>query len=663
MSDATLPSVTHTPTDQPRRNTWLSRRQLRQARESALAYLFLLPALLIIGAFGLFPLVFALYQSTLRGLNTFTGRYDGLANYVRAAGDLAYVVAFWAAIVLVYLAVRTVVNVLGEAKQRGGAPWLMALPALLLTGSLAMLGRFTFVTLTELLLIPEKLQGARNVDDTFLSLFLTAWAKDEIAPTRNLAFVLLAVGIIAFFWMRQRRTRHSTWRLYVLPGLLLVASLIFFIQLGILLGPEIDLIRQQLEEQALSGVISRNAQFRQLIGEALALPTIRTAYGLTLGLLAAAVAVYALLTRVVHQSPANLSHFTNLTMAWTLIIGAGALGWLTWSEIQKVYIAALESGESLAIWSEVVILSAGFVLLLLSWVVWRSANFRSSNLSTFVRLVAGAFLILGAWVLIGELPRMAAAGDADWWLGLQATVFYSAGTIPVQLVLSLLIATLLFQDLKGKGLLRVIYFLPYITPVVAAAAVFRVFFSDRATAPMNTILSLVGISKLDWLAEPTGVFQMMAGEGAELGSWLAGPSLALVVIMLFGIWKFIGFNIVVFLAGLGNISRELYEAAAIDGAGRWAQFRNITLPLLSPTIYFLTLWAIIGTFKSFNSIWVLRLRAALGTTDTASIVIFNAMKRDTRYGYAAALAVLLLLIILLLTYINNRVAEKRVFYG
>lgn len=663
MSETTLPPVTRATTDQPRPGAWLSRRQLRYARESVLAYLFLLPALLIIGAFGLFPLIFALYQSTLRGLNTFTGRYDGLSNYVRATGDLAYVLAFWSAILFIYLAVRYVLAVRQDAHQRGGAPWLMALPGLLLAGSLAMLGRFTFATLTELLLIPEKLQGARNIDDTFLSLFLAAWGKPEIAPTRNLAFVLLALAVVAFFWVRQRRTRHSTWRLYIPPGLLLIASLVFFIRLATMMGPEVEQIQLQLREQALSDVVSRSAQFRQLIRETFALPAIRSAYGLTLGLLAAAVAVYALLTRLSRPAPANLSHFTNLTVTWLLVLAAGGLGWLTWVEIQKAYAAALEAGESLALWSEVVTLSAGFVLLLLSWLVWRSASFRSSNLSSFVRLTAGALLILGAWVLIGELPRMAVAGDTDWWLGLQATIFYSAGTIPVQLVLSLAIATLLFQDLKGKGLLRVIYFLPYITPVVAAAAVFRVFFSDRATAPMNTILSLVGVSKLDWLAEPTGVFQLAAGEGAELGSWLAGPSLALVVIMLFGIWKFIGFNIVVFLAGLGNISRELYEAASIDGAGRWAQFRNITLPLLSPTIYFLTLWAVIGTFKSFNSIWVLRLRAALGTTDTASIVIFNAMKRDTRYGYAAALAILLLLIILLLTYINNRVAEKRVFYG
>jgi ABC-type sugar transport system permease subunit len=85
--------------------------------------------------------------------------------------------------------------------------------------------------------------------------------------------------------------------------------------------------------------------------------------------------------------------------------------------------------------------------------------------------------------------------------------------------------------------------------------------------------------------------------------------------------------------------------------------------LLSPTIYFLVLWTTIGTFKAFNHIYVLRQGAALGTTDTASVVIFQAFKRDTRFGYASALAILLLIIILILTVINNRIASRRVFYG
>lgn len=664
MTDTTLSPVSDRAAPATRR-AFVSSKQWRKFRESLLAYIFLAPALLIIGLFGLFPLLFAIYQSGLRGLNTFTGRYDGLYNYVRAIDNLAYVLTFWLGILLVALGVRFVVGVVKEARQRQENPWLMLLPGLLTAGSLAYAGRFLFLTLSELLLIPDKLQGVRVRDDTFTRLFLEALGSPTIKPTLNLALGLLFVGLIALYVINQRRSHHSTWRILLLPGAVAAAGGVFFVRLLILLSPEVTRIRQTLAEQAAAqdGVLSRTDQFRQLVGETFTLPTIRSAYWLALGLLALALLVFVLINRFVRQSPRHSSYYGGLAAACSLVAGGLGLGWLTWSQIQLAYSVALESGTSLDITAELVTISAGFVLLLLSWLLWRSASQRQSTVSTLLRLAAAAVLMIGAWVLIGELPRMVGAGDAKWWNGLRATVFYSVGTIPVQLVISLVIATLLFQNLKGKVLLRIIYFLPYITPVVAAAGVFRIFFSNRPSAPMNAILSQFGLPALRWLAEPTGVVQMLTGDQVQLNAWLAGPSLALVVVMLFGVWKFVGFNIVVFLAGLGNIPRELYEAASIDGAGRWAQFRNITLPLLSPTIYFLTLWATIGTFKSFNSIWVLRLDAALGTVDTASIVIFNAMKRDTRYGYAAALAVLLLLIILLLTYINNRVAEKRVFYG
>jgi ABC-type sugar transport system permease subunit len=156
---------------------------------------------------------------------------------------------------------------------------------------------------------------------------------------------------------------------------------------------------------------------------------------------------------------------------------------------------------------------------------------------------------------------------------------------------------------------------------------------------------------------------MLAGSAMDIPQWLEGPSLALLVIVIFNVWNFFGYNAVVFLAGLGSISQELYEAASIDGAGRAAQFRHITIPLLSPTIYFLTLIAVIGTFKAFTHVWVLRSGAALGTTDTASIVIFNEFNRNTRYGYASSLALVLLGLVFVLTMINNRIAEERVFYG
>ena len=325
--------------------------------------------------------------------------------------------------------------------------------------------------------------------------------------------------------------------------------------------------------------------------------------------------------------------------------------------------ALIGGGARSDLWTQIITISAGFLLLIAAWWLWDNAEGFQSNLAMAARLGGAAVLMVGGWVLIGELPRVIAAGDKDWWIGLLATVWYSIGTVPTQLIISLMLAVLLFQDIKGKGFFRMVYFIPYIAPFVGTAAVFRIIFSSRPNALLNSTIGVLGIDPALWLSEPKGIFQLLLGNSVQLPIWAAGPSLALVVIMIYGVWTFVGFNTVVFLAGLGNIPKPLYEAAAIDGGGRWAQFRNITLPLLSPTIYFLTLYSVIGTFKAFNHLYVLRNAAALGTTDTASIVIFEAFKRDTRYGYASALAILLLIIILILTYVNNRIASKRVFYG
>lgn len=555
-------------------NGLLTSRRGRRIRESILAYLFLAPAFIIIFMFGIFPLAFAAYESTLRGLNKILGRYDGMYNYARAIGNLAYVLAFWIAITFIFLAIRQLAARQAQAKEYGDRPALLAVPALILTVGFLLFMRFFYIFLPELLGIAEKMRAAQRA------------GEGEVGEL-----------------------------------------------------------------------------FRRFFTEAVLMPEVQQALWFSLGVLLVGGLVTLLVFRNRPFNPRSGDYFSAFFQAALLMAIGAMLSWFTWSEIQRTYVAALEGGEELAIWSQVVTISAGLVLLAISYWIWDSASERDSNRSTFLRLAAGALLIIGAWVLIGELPRAAASGDSKWWEGLLHTVYYSAGSIPFQFAISLMLATFLFQNIKGKGLFRIIYFLPYVTPAVGAAAVFRVLFSGRIDAPMNAFLSIFGVDALGWLNEPTGIFQMMVGDAINLPVWAAGPSLSLVVIIIFGVWTFVGFNTVIFLAGLGAIPGALYEAASIDGAGRWAQFRHVTLPLLSPTIYFLTLYAVIGTFKAFNHIYVLRSPAALGTADTASIVIFDAMKRDTRYGYASALAILLLIIVMLLTVVNNRLSRERVFYG
>lgn len=552
------------------RRQWLTGRQGRRLREALLAYAFLIPSIVIIGLFGLFPLAFAAYESTLRGLNKIVGTYDGMGNYVRAIDNLAYVIGFWMAAAAAIYAVRGVAGVIQEQREYGSRPWLWVVPGVLAGAGVALFARFAFILLPELLAVPSKLRGQANTQENFLALVKEAWLLPAVQGAFWLSVLVLVVATVAGLAGNRIATRRT-----LLPR-------IYF------------------------------AQF-----------------------------------------------FTTSLLA----ISAVALAWFTWDQVNLAYTEALESGEALDIWTQIVTISAGFLLLLLAWWLWESADDQTSNLGLVFRLGGAAALMAGGWVLIGELPRIIAEGDKDWWQGLMATVYYVIGTVPMQLGLSLALAVLLFQKIRGQTFFRMVYFLPYIAPFVGTAAVFRILFSSRSNAPINSALTSLGFDPLLWLNEPSGIFKIISGADQALSAAISGPSLALVVIMVYGIWTFVGFDTVIFLAGLGAIPKELYEVAAIDGAGAWAQFRHVTLPLLSPTLYFLSLYAVIGTFKAFNHIYVLRQAAALGTADTASIVIFQAFKRDTRYGYASALAILLLIIILGITAINNRIASRRVFYG
>lgn len=262
-----------------------------------------------------------------------------------------------------------------------------------------------------------------------------------------------------------------------------------------------------------------------------------------------------------------------------------------------------------------------------------------------------------------------ALGDPAFWSSLKVTVFYVIGTVPFQLAIALAIAYLLFQNIRGKAAYRVIYFLPYVTSTVASAAVWTWIFTPRE-GPLNQLLELFGIDPFRWLLEPKGIFEVLAGRmGVSLPDWAAGPSVALVAIMIFVIWFWVGYDATIFLAGLGNIPYELYEAARIDGAGRWQLFRYITLPLLSPTTFFLSLIAIIGSFQAFNHIFVMTGAAAgnvggpLRTTTTTTILIYKQFYESARFGYASAISFLLFAIILALTLLQNYVAGKRVHYS
>jgi multiple sugar transport system permease protein len=413
----------------------------------------------------------------------------------------------------------------------------------------------------------------------------------------------------------------------------------------------------------IRGLEKTRELFVGLLGEAFRAETAYPAFQ-QFRLLLLASLIAAVLFNYFLKTKRKAFYQASFTSFWLLAAVGFALLRVTFNEVGAAYEAARETGTDPGIWPQLIMITSGLLLLILGWFVWRSIEKAESNKSMVLRALAAIALMVGAVMLIIEIPTILASGDEDLWQGLKVTVFFSMGTVPVQLAIALFLAVLLYQKMAGSSAFRMIFFLPYVTPVVASAAVFKQMFSNRATSPANALLSTLGLETQLWLREPHGVFTLL-GEalGIEVPSWAAGPSLALVVIIMLSIWTFVGYNVVIYLAGLVNIPNELNEAAEIDGAGSWQVFRHVTFPLLSPTTYFLSLIAVIGTFKAFNTIWVMRDGAALGTTDPFSVVIFAEFFEKTRYGYASAMAFILFAIIISLTLINNRVQGSRVFYG
>ena len=246
---------------------------------------------------------------------------------------------------------------------------------------------------------------------------------------------------------------------------------------------------------------------------------------------------------------------------------------------------------------------------------------------------------------------------------LSTTLTYLAITIPFQMALAVVIAYLLFQKMKGRTVYRTLYYLPYVTSTVAAAAVFEWIFHPQYGL-INSLLGRIGIGPLKFLQEPSGLFQLIGSAfGLGVPDWAAGPSLALCVIAVFSIWHFLGFQIVIFLAGLGNIPVEYYEAARLDGASDRQLFTKITLPLLSPQIFFVFTIASIGVLRAFNEIYVLTNGGPLDTTRTLNLLVFRTFFQQGQLGLGSALAVILTVIILVFTLVQFRVLERRVHYG
>lgn len=311
---------------------------------------------------------------------------------------------------------------------------------------------------------------------------------------------------------------------------------------------------------------------------------------------------------------------------------------------------------------------------------WGAGRFQDAPLAAV--LLAPALLVLGVFgiaplaaalymsffggkhgmgVFVGWENYKDALTSPAFWRSFSVTAYYALGTVPASLVFSFAIAYALSKIVRGRAFFRMVYFLPYITSAVASAMIWRSLFNAQGGI-FNLLLHYSGIEPQQWLLEPRGVLHLISGGSIPAN---VGPSLALCCIVLFDIWHSSGFMIVVFLAGLTAVPRELEEAARIDGAGAYQVLKNITLPFLSPTLFFLAIVSTIRACQAFNSFYALTQGGGrtLGTTENLIMHIYSNFYEYGFWGYGAAVATLLSLAIIVLTAIQWRMAARRVLYA
>ncbi len=257
--------------------------------------------------------------------------------------------------------------------------------------------------------------------------------------------------------------------------------------------------------------------------------------------------------------------------------------------------------------------------------------------------------------------------DPTFFNSLGTTAYYVAGVVPASLFLSLLAAVLLNKKIRALGFYRTVYFLPVVTSLVAISMVWKWIFHPRLGL-LNYVFEILGGNAMLWLDEPRGIFEMMAS-GLGWAWWpngFSGPSLALIAVIIVAIWRGIGYNIVIFLAGLQNIPDQYYEAARIDGANSRGVFWRVTWPLLSPTTFYVLLSTTITSFQVFTQIYLMTGPPVGGPMGTTKVIVYYLFEKGFdaggNMGYASAVALILFLIILSLTLVQRRLVESRVYY-
>ena len=248
--------------------------------------------------------------------------------------------------------------------------------------------------------------------------------------------------------------------------------------------------------------------------------------------------------------------------------------------------------------------------------------------------------LLTAPSFVGPNNYTALVADDRFLKALRNTFFYTATSVPIGLTIALGLALALNQRIRGIAWIRTAYFLPVVTSTIAIALVWQWIYSPDQGL-LNEAIGLVGISAQNWLNDPT---------------------LAMPAIVAMSIWQGLGVNVIIFLAGLQAIPEELLDAASVDGAGRWARFRGVVLPLLTPSIFFTGVLALIDSFQVFDQIFVLERPRATDATITVVYFIYENGFKFFKMGYASAASWILFLIVAVFTAIYFRLQGRWVHY-
>ncbi len=273
-------------------------------------------------------------------------------------------------------------------------------------------------------------------------------------------------------------------------------------------------------------------------------------------------------------------------------------------------------------------------------------NFLGFAFFTLVPMVFSLILAFANWkgtgsiefVFLDNFKRL--FNDRAFLRSLRNTAIYTLLVVPLTLIISLALAMILNMKIKGRNFFRTISFFPYVASLVAVATVWRFVFSP-SVGPVNMLLS------------------KLTGKATNaLPYWTTHSAPAMVLVILFSIWKNMGYYMVIFLAGLQSVNEELYEVASLDGANAWQRFTNVTLPQLAPTTFFVTIMLTISSFKVYDIFLNLFAGGDNQLSDATRVLvyqIYNTAFRSLDYGYASAMSMILFVIVLAITLLQ--------FYG